>query len=465
MFALLVAGTYMLISDLAREERRGTLNFIRLSPQSTQTVLSGKLLGVPILLYVAAALAIPLHLWLGVSAQIPVVEVISFWAVLLGSCAFFYSAALLFGLVSSWLGGFQSWLGSGAVLFFLSVVNNKWIDGNAFDWLNLFCPSVVLPYLVNRTNSEYTGFPFSHSRIEQWEWFHLPVGAAGIGVVIFALLNYGLWTGWIWQALKRSFCNPNTTILSKRQSYWLVACFEAVLLGFAMGEGQGYGNPSYRLSTNLSWLGGFNLVLLVGLIAVLSPQRQALIDWARYRHQRASTRKGFWNRALVQDLIVGEKSPALIAIAINLVIATIPSLVWILLWPTEYLDKIQGLFAVAFFVSLMIIYASIAQLMLLMKTQKRSLWAAGTVVGLNVLPPMILGVLSVSTNDNPTLWLFSTFPWAGIEHAATTTTFMALLSEWGVLVLLNLQLTRKLRRAGESASKALFANRPSLPSS
>ena len=465
MLALLVAGTYMLISDLAQEERRGTLNFIRLSPQSTQTVLSGKLLGVPILLYVAAALAIPLHLWLGVSARIPLVEIISFWTVLVGSCAFFYSAALLFGLVSSWLGGFQPWLGSGAVLFFLMVVNNKGIDGIAFDWLNLFCPSVVLPYLVNRTGSGYTGLPFSHTRIQGWEWFHIPVGAAGVGVVILALLNYGLWTGWIWQALKRSFCNPNTTILSKRQSYWLVACFEAMILGFAMGDEPGYGNGSYWLFSNLSVLAGFNLVLFVGLIAVLSPQRQALIDWARYRHQRASTRKGFWNRALVQDLIVGEKSPALIAIAINLVIATIPSFVWILLWPTEYLDKIKGLFAVAFFVSLMIIYASIAQLMLLMKTQKRSLWAAGTIVGLNVLPLMILQVLSVSTYDNPTPWLFSTFPWMGIEHAPTTTTFMALLSEWGVLVLLNLQLTRQLRRAGESASKALFANRPSLPSS
>src|SRR3569832_2260633 len=203
MFALLVAGTYMLISDLAREERRGTLNFIRLSPQSTQTDMSGKLLGVPILLYLAAALSIPLHLWLGLSAQIPLVEIFSFWTVLVGSCAFFYSAALLFGLVSSWLGGFQAWLGSGTVLCFLTVVNNQQIYHNPFNWLHLFCPSVVLPYLVNRTNSEYTGFPFSHTRIQEWEWFHLPVGAAGIGVVIFALINYGLWTGWFWQALKR----------------------------------------------------------------------------------------------------------------------------------------------------------------------------------------------------------------------------------------------------------------------
>jgi len=102
--------------------------------------------------------------------------------------------------------------------------------------------------------------------------------------------------------------------------------------------------------------------------------------------------------------------------------------------------------------------------MLLMKTNKRSLWATATVAALNVLPPMILGVLSIDSYKNPTLWLFSTLPWVGIEQAATTTMFMALLSEWAVLVLLNLQLTRQLRSAGESASKTLFASRPALPS-
>jgi hypothetical protein len=460
LFALLVVGTYMLISDLAREERRGTLNFIRLSPQSPQSILSGKMLGVPILLYLAVVLTVPLHLWLGLSAQIPLVEIISFWAVLVASCAFFYSAALLFGLVSSWLGGFQAWLGSGAVLFFLWVANNKPIDDTPLAWLNLFCPSVVLPYLVDRTGSDYTEFPFSHGVIQNWEWFNLPLGATGVTVVIFVLLNYSLWTGWIWQALKRCFCNPNTTILSKRQSYWLVTCFEVVILGFAMGVGQGYYFGSQNIFTNPLLVGCFNLILFLGLIAVLSPHRQALQDWARYRRESVSTRKGFWHRTLVKDLMRGEKSPSLIAIAINLVIAITPFLVWILLLPTEYLDKIKGLFAVAFFISLMMIYASIFQLMLLMKTNKRSLWATGTIVALLVLPPMIIGVLCIDTIQNPTLWLFSTFPWVGIEHATTTTMFMALLGEWGVLVLLNLKLTRQLRRAGESASKALFTRSP-----
>ncbi len=62
-FTLLVAGTYLIINDLAAEERRETLNFIRLSPQSPQSILWGKMLGVPILLYIGVILAVPLHLW------------------------------------------------------------------------------------------------------------------------------------------------------------------------------------------------------------------------------------------------------------------------------------------------------------------------------------------------------------------------------------------------------------------
>lgn len=76
--ALLGVGTYLLINDLAQEERRGTLNFLRLSPQSTQSILLGKLLGVPSLLYLGIILVVPLHLWSGLAAQIPLGLILSF---------------------------------------------------------------------------------------------------------------------------------------------------------------------------------------------------------------------------------------------------------------------------------------------------------------------------------------------------------------------------------------------------
>lgn len=81
--------------------------------------MTGKLLGVPSLIYLTVLVAVPLHLWAGLSAKIAFSYILSYYAILIASCIFFYSAALLFGLVSRWFSGFQPWLGSGAVFLFL----------------------------------------------------------------------------------------------------------------------------------------------------------------------------------------------------------------------------------------------------------------------------------------------------------------------------------------------------------
>lgn len=456
IFIMLVVGTYMLIADLAGEERRGTLNFIRLSPQSTQSVLGGKLLGVPILLYLAVVLALPLHLWVGLSAQIPLVEILCFWAVLIGSCAFFYRGALLFGSITSWFSGFQAWLGSGGLLCLLFIANNKSLNGSPADWVNLFSPSVVLPYLVNKSGSDYySGFPFSHGVIQDLQWFYLPIGATGVGLVLFALVNYGLWSYWIWQSLNRRFRNPNTTILSKRQSYLLTACFTAINLGFAL-QMRRLGDP--RDFSDFFLLLSVNLLLLVSLIAALSPHRQALQDWARYRHSKKSS--------VLKDLILGDKSPAVVAIAINLAIACTPVAVWILLWPvgSDSDNRMQVLSGLLLLLNLVLIYATLTQLMLLMKTNKRALWAAGTVVGVSLIPPFFLSLLSIYPGkDWGGLWLLTTAPWDALRFTSIALFAQVLFIQWSILGVLSWQLTRQLRQAGESASKALFAQRPVLP--
>lgn len=454
-FILLVVGTYMLISNLSGEERQGTLNFLRFSPQSAGSILLGKLLGVPILLYFAAGLMLPLHLWLGLSANMPLAEIVSFWVVLVAGCGFFYSAALLFAFVCPWLGGFQAWLGSGIVFSFLCIANTKEINFTSGDWLNLFSPSVVLPYLFNRFDSgRYSSLPFGHNNVQYLEWFHLPVGKAGITLALFAILNYALWTGWIWQGLNRRFYDANTTVLSKRQSYWLVACFEVVILGLTAQNSP----PDFYSSGSdtVTCIALFHLFLFVGLIAILSPQRQTLQDWARYRRAGSSKSKGFWQSKLVEDLLVGSKSPAVGAIGMNLAIATTPVLVLTILSPNLGINRIHVLLGVAFCVTLTMICATIVQLMLMLKTPKRSLWSAGTVAAIFGLPPFIMTITGLNGSTAPEVWLFSTFPWAGIEYSTTTTALMGLLFEFSVLALLNIQLTRRLQQAGKSEIKALI---------
>ncbi len=464
IFALLVAGTFMLINDLSQEERRGTLNFIRFSPRSSASILVGKILGVPILMYLAVILAIPLHLLSGFLGQIPIGEIFSFYGVLIASCGFFYSAALLCSFVTTWLIGFQSWLISGAVLWFLWITSfAKPIYQISTDWISLFNPSFILPYLVNRTGSEYLPDSILHyGKINQLQWFYLPLGATGGFIIVGALLNYALWTYWIWQGLNRCFRNPNATILSKGQTYRLVFYFGIISLGFTLQD---------QIISDVSWYGSihenfkrlsvFIWVLALSLMAILSPRRQDLQDWARYRHQQVS-RKRFSNWSLWHDLIWGEKSPAQVAIAINLLIFISIFLPWFLLEINQdnYYDKpLLTASNVVFFFSMMMIYASIFQLMLMMRNNKRSLYATATIIAAISLPPIILSVLRINPFDHPIPWLLSTFPWAGIETASLTTTFLAFLAQLGVLTLINLRLTRQLQQAGESATKALLSGR------
>lgn len=469
IFALLVAGTYMLINDLAQEERRGTLNFIRLSPQSSQNLLIGKLLGVPILLYLATLLAVPFHLWTGLTAQIPLIQLLGFYSVVIACGVFFYSTALLYALISNWLVGFQAWLGSGLVLGLLTI-NYKLIQvpvNSPFTWLRLLTPLDLIPNLTDSSFYRYS----QEANLDELTWFNFPIGANIAILSIIALLNFGLWNYWIWQGLQRCFRNSNASSISKRQSYLVTACFEVSVVGFAVpGHTNTYFSPSSKewLFQHLSMLCFLNFLLFLVLIAALSPHRQVLHDWARYRRQKLSSRKSFWNSSLLKDLIWGEKSPSLVAIAINVGIAVITLGLWILLSEVDGTNKSAGFISLALSASLMMTYATIAQLILFMQTQNRILWAIGVLGAVIFLPPVVLGVLQINpTNSLAFLWLFSVAAplFAYLEEMSRTTIFMASLAQWGMLALLSLQLTRKLQIAGDSATKALFAGRASLPNS
>jgi hypothetical protein len=412
-------------------------------------------------------LAIPLHLFAGLSAGIPLALILGFYGVVVASAACFYSAALLYGLVSGGLGGFQAWFGGGIVLAFLSMMtamnlhNGSVAGNNALDWLQVFSPSVVLPYLIDASPLGKV-YSLGMEQRQAWQWFGLPLGANIWNMASFSLLNYALGTFWFWQGLKRCFHNSGATLLSKRQSYLITACCEVALIGFSLQLPKWYENPDAipaRLFENFGALLLLNLPLFLCLMAALSPHRQVLQDWARYRREGTSSR----GKKLVQDLVWGEKSPSLVAVALNLLIASLIVVPWILVWPeSEY--KVSALMTVVLSANVILIYAGVAQLMLFMKTPKRSLWAASTVAALIILPPVTFGLLSIDPNEIPGLWLFSAFSWYAAKDVAITTVCLSVLGQWLAFSLLSIQTARQLRLAGESASKALMSGRSALPS-
>lgn len=449
-FLLLTCGVYLLMSDLGKEEHRGTLNFIRLSPQSSQSILLGKMLGVPAVLYLGIIIALPLHFVSALAGDFPLgwlLEIYLLWGV---GCGLFYSIAFLMTLLYGAKNGIQALAWSGTLLgFFLG-------------WVYI----------------HFINFIFDQSGwsngLSNWYWFSLPVGSEPQLIFLWMLITLSVAIYWIWQAVNRIFRNPNSTLVSKSQSYWLVASIQVWLLGFFVPPLNAFSSdsqifPDSQVSLGVLTLFVFNPLGFLSLSGVLSPRPQALRDWARYRHTSHFTDKGLLNRSLIQDLMWGEKSPALVAIAINFLLTAAIWLPWIVLRLGQVESSkdftlpmaLLGLFLT---LNVIVIYVAIAQVMIFMSRWKQSLWIVGTVGVLGGGLLAIWATMGMSPLDLPFLWLLSPLPIVAFTNASATTIFLGLLTQVGILGLLTLQLTRQFRKLGESTSKGLFTQSASLPS-
>ncbi|MBD2364085.1 hypothetical protein H6G36_23350 [Anabaena minutissima FACHB-250] len=448
-FAILVAGSYLLIHDLSAEERRDTLNFIRLSPQSPQSILFGKMLGVPILVYLGVCIAIPVHLWLGLNAEIPLRFIFSFYAIVITTSLVYFSGALLFSLVGSWLGGFQAWLGSSAVLGFLILTRQGLRDEISFDY----------PIAVLKLINPYYFIP--GSGLSNFQWLALPLGNSWAIIIGFAVLIHLLGSYFFWQSLQRCFRDRNATMLTKQQSYLLTIAFTIITIGCANWSKLVFGEGSYSsaLTENMATLIFLNLFLFLYLIAALTPHRHTLQDWARYRHMASPQGD---KRKLMQDLIWGEKSPGVVAIAINAIIAISGLSLFTLISSSSGTDKFNTLIALIFAGTLAVIYAALTQLLLLMKNGQRLFWTNGVLGAVIILPVVALAILFSYPGNQTFLWLFSiAAPLVALSPpsgASAITSFFAIMGHTGILGLLLFQMTHQLKKVGESATKVLLAS-------
>lgn len=452
IFALLVVGSYMLIADLSKEEKSNTLNFIRISPQSATSIFVGKILGVPILIYLLGLVAIPLHIWAGLSANIPFSLIISFYLVLAVSLIFFYSGVALYSLFASSFSGFQAALGATAILFFLLVTMSATMQANTsftetpFDWLILFYPGTVLIYLVKSTflAPDSVGV-LDFYALSNLHWYGQTLWQNAWSGIGFMVVNYAIWTFWIWQGLKRRFHNPLTTVISKYDSYGLSACFIAVNVGFAIQQ-----TSQSALHDNFQILQVLNLILFLILIAALTPHRQTLQDWSRYRHQNPKETRSLW-----KDLIMGEKSPAIMAIAINIGIVTIYTIPFLLILPLGD-DKISLLAGLIISGMMTLIYATIVQLIVMLKTNKRGLIASGTISNIIILPLISFAILGINPSNLSFIWLFSALPSLATEYLSLSSILMGFLGQLLAIATLNWQMTKVLKKVGMSESKTLL---------
>ncbi|NES75122.1 MULTISPECIES: hypothetical protein [unclassified Okeania] len=429
---MLIGGVYMLVGYLAKEQRLGTLNFIRLSPKSSQKILLGKLLGVPILIYLAVVIFLPLHLWANISSGLSLSWFFVFYGVLIIVCCFFYNTSLLF----AFLVGCQAWLAAAitGIFFYLLIAA---IDEGYSDEINALIGTHERNVLLIRIGVIIT---------------------LRIGHMIISALILGSY--WSWQAVNRRYRNPNATAINKKQSYCLMGCFQVYLMLCFLLHNIDYKSTDV-LQESLALFCTLNLLWFLLVIAMLSPQRQSVEDWARYRHEQVNNDqtaivKGL-SISLKQDLIWSEKSPALVAIGINLVITAVIWIAWILFWQQNNTIKLSAILILILSFSLILIYAAVAQFILLTKVKKPTIWATGIVSGFIFLQPLALTLMSINPDIYPDLWLFSAFPSFALNNSlAITPILIAIIGQWTVLISVTLLLIRKIKKLGASDYQKLL---------
>jgi hypothetical protein len=462
-YVLYASGTFFLVNDMAQEERSGTMNFVRSSPRPPYQILIGKLLGVPILPYLAIALALPLHGYAGIRAEVPPLVIVSFGILLIAGCILFFLPALLLGLLQN--------------------TQQKTIGGQsagAFAYTFILLFSLVPLYLT--WNFQTTWKALSQmKKYGLWTsadhyWGFLPLSQNIWIAHGFTLLNIAIITFFFWRMLLRRFYSHTVPAMSKRLSYALVAYIQILIIGFSLRF-----DGTYIASSTVSFsLYIANIVLFISLIFALSSSRQAVLDWLRYRqsHHRPSTATpSLSTTALWRDLVWADGSPSIIAIAINLLIVN--ALVWP--WAILVADLIPllknldlatqttqlgetlfgiSLFAVSSIVTILI-HATVIQRLFVSRLRNPVVWAAGILLTWIVVPPILLLNLLRLTNSNSVLnavfWTFWGAPMfladAANKTGVRTGAIVGLILQVILLVVLLWQLLRQLDRLAATTVK------------
>jgi hypothetical protein len=429
--ALILGTVYMLVADLAQEEKRGTLNFIRLSPQSPQKIGIGKILGVPSLVYLAILLALPFQ-WLAslqAGASLPLIVI---WGGTIAAMWWlFASASVLYVL----LGGSQAILTTLIVSYPVC--------------LPLFAINYYASETINR--AEWLGRDPS-----PLSWFFIPLSNDAIRLYLFGIGCCLVASYWLWQALERRYLNPTATILKKSQSYVANLCLQIWVLGFALPA---LNYSSWSRESALTSLAVCDFLALSLLIPILLPSKQALLDWSRYRRERVTDQKpAVWRRELYQDLITNDKSPAVMAIAINVGMAIGMWLPLMLVAANHHHPWLRWSAGLGFALILILIYTTIAHLGLFLNLKKRNLWIAGG-VGVSTVLPIVFAAM-LSGGSTPTglaaiMLLFSPFLGLGLIQLSATSILVTFCAQLALLGGLTKQLQRKLQASGESQTKAV----------
>ena len=471
-WVLIVGGVFLLIADYSKENQRGTLNFLRMSPASSRQILLGKLLGVPILLYSIVAVTLPLHLGAGLAAGFSGLALGEYYLVLAATMFCFYAAALWFASLTPKLQGAGPWLGALVVLLllFLGMVITDNSHTTILNWSTVFNPIYSLSFFdSSNLESSRSYWPFTGHNSLDIVWFtHRLNNFSYLALALTNTLGLGLW---FWSLLERRFQAPGLTPISKQQSYGLTLFVSLLAIGFCTAPYRAKYNEifSYR-SHDIS---GFIIAMVIWslmLIFLLLPSQQAVLDWARYRRQRKAKRAGATefkadatvSRNLLWDLRRNDNSPTELAFVINLAIiggVFAASLTFLSEGYRQYplLILLSWLFSALFLYSCL----GMVQLLSLSNYQHRHWMSVGGLVTVIAGIPAALGMLGLTPNASTAmLWLLTIAPLSVVESSGTLAITFGLATHLAIAGSLTWVLTKRLCHLGQSEWKALLEASP-----
>jgi hypothetical protein len=463
----IVIGSYLLIADWSQEADRGTLDPLRLSPQAAPSILWGKLLGVPLLVYLFLLSGLPLYLMAMVGAGRSPATIVGGLAIDLAQISFWFTTSLLLAVCFRKGGGSKAILGAMGVsmgLFWAFHITGSNPHGWMADLMRLISPSLGLAGGLPHGPMDAYSLSYSQQYLRGNEglvWFGWPIATSMLRLSLFTVGVLGSWSYACWLALNRRFDRPNATLWSKGQIYGITAVVTTLALGSVSGwVDNNWG--SFQADTFLSGQQMPIFWLLLPFSLTLIQSRQSLLDWMRHPAAPTTSRRTTHR----QDLIWGESSPPWVAFGIQIAIVALIVIPYNLL-RSYALDNgaINQTAAWTFLLltNLGLLLMGLAQLIQLRVPQRAGVWTAVTLaVGLFGLP---IGMAFFGQNnvDNP-LGLLTFYPLAAIDSNAPGALLAMVGVEWLGLALIYHHFNRNLRRLSSSdMARALTPNGSATP--
>jgi hypothetical protein len=321
---LILGSAYLLVADLVREKDRDTLNFVRLSPQSAQQIFIGKILSVPILIYVATAVMLPLHLLMGLGSGRSLLLLAGWYATICAMWFLLSSAAVLNAL----LGGIQA---------ILTVIITAYPLYSSLPIINFYTLETI--YRDQKLFNEYgyVGSGLLSFNNGVYTWFGVTFTSSAISFNAFVIGSCLVASYWVWQVLARRYRHPTSARIGRSQSFIINFCLQVWIAGLAFPEVGKSNHELFDRSGLITQLAVIEIVAILILIWMLLPSGQALQD-GRYDRESVTHQRHMPGQSYtVQDSVKNDSSTASGAIATNIFMVLV---LWLLLLAGEVLHMI-----------------------------------------------------------------------------------------------------------------------------